>query len=67
MTLNCPIISTKVSDWKELDEKYGIFDDNIYNAMKEFLNHGFTIKKKFDAKRYNDDILNKINELINNE
>ena len=67
MTLNCPIISTKVSDWKELDREYGIFDDNIYNAMKEFLDHGFIIKKKFDAKRYNDDILNKIKELINNE
>lgn len=67
MILNCPIISTKVSDWKEIDNIYGIFNDDIYVAMKEFLDNGFNSKDKFDASKYNEDILNKIDQFIDNE
>lgn len=67
MTLNCPIISTKVSDWKDLDNNYGIFNDDIYVALKQFLDNGFTIKEKFDVDKYNDVILNKIKKLINDK
>lgn len=67
MLFDCPIISTKVSDWVELADKYGIFNDDIYIAMKEFLTNGFIYKQKFDAVKYNDEILRKINNIINNE
>ena len=33
--------------------------------MKKFLNEGFVIKKKFDYKEYNKDIISKIDSLIN--
>jgi len=61
LILNKPIISTKVSDYHELDGKYGIFEeisyDGVYKAMKKFLDEGFEIEKTFDYKKFNEDIL----------
>lgn len=71
MILNKPIISTKVSDWEDLDNKYGTFCDtdteSVYKNMKRFLDEGFKIKKKFDFSKYNEDIENKISSMINNK
>lgn len=70
MVLNKPIISTKVSDWDILDKKYGIFvennDDDIYYGMKEFLIDGFNIQEEFDCKKYNEEVIGKIEHFINN-
>ena len=65
--LNIPLITTKVSDYQDIDNLYGIVveQDKIYDGMKKFLNEGFVIKKKFDYKEYNKDIISKIDSLIN--
>ena len=66
--LNIPLITTKVSDYQDIEGQYGIVTerDEIYKGMKEFLDNGFKIKKKFDYKKYNQDIIQKIENLINN-
>lgn len=69
--LELPIITTDVSDAKtEIEGKYGIVVEkninSIYNAMKEAIEKGITIKEKFDYKRYNMEIIEKITKLINN-
>lgn len=62
--LNKPIITTKVSDYKEIEGKYGIITEknteDIYKAMKFFINEGYIIKEKFNFKKYNDEIINKL-------
>lgn len=65
--LNVPLITTKVSDYNDINEKYGIVteQEEFYKGMKKFLDDGFTIKNKFDFNKYNQDILNKIEKIIN--
>ena len=69
MILDKPILSTKVSDYEELDGIHGIFvdkdTDSIYMMMKNFIYKGFKIKDHFDYKEYNKNIKKKINNLIN--
>ena len=68
MILNKPIITTKVSDYEEVEGKYGYTTTkettDIYEKMKLFIENGFEIKEKFDAKKYNKDIINKIESLF---
>ena len=65
--LNIPLITTKVSDYQDIENKYGIVteQEEIYKGIKKFLDEGFKIKEKFDYKKYNQDILKKIENLIN--
>ena len=70
MVMNIPIITTDVSDAKkEIESKFGIVTEknvnSIYEAMKEFIHNGYTIKKQFDAKKYNDTIAKEIDKIIN--
>ena len=50
MIMNKPILSTKVSDYENLDGVYGVFCeksiDAVYKMMKEYLNKGFESKEK---------------------
>lgn len=66
--LNKPIITTKVSDYKEVENKYGYVTEkntkDIYEKMKLFIVNGFEIKEKFDYKKYNKEILEKIEKLF---
>lgn len=68
LTLNKPIISTKVSDYEELLD-YGVFveknEDEIYNAMENFINKKIRINKKFNIENFNKEIDKKIDETIN--
>ncbi len=68
MVLNKPIISTKVSDYEELENKAGIFVDctkeGVYLGMKQFLDKGFIIKDKFNPKKYNQNIMKKLTMMI---
>ena len=68
MILNKPIITTKVSDYEEIEGKYGYTTtkeiDDIYEKMKLFLEKGFEITEKFDAEKYNQDIIQKLEELF---
>lgn len=71
MLLNKPIISTKVSDWEDLDNNFGMFCDcdvdSVYLNMKKYLDKGFKLKKRFDYEKYNEDINKKVNQFINDE
>ena len=68
MILNKPLITTKVSDYEEIEGKYGYTTtkeiEDIYEKMKLFIENGFEIKEKFDAEKYNNEIIEKINKLI---
>lgn len=68
MILNKPIITTKVSDYEQIEGKYGIVTeknvDDIYSAMKDFINKGFEIKEKFDYKKYNAEILQSLEKIF---
>ena len=66
--LEKPIITTKVSDYKEVENKYGFVTEkdakDIYEKMKNFILNRFEIKEKFDSKKYNEEILEKIENLF---
>lgn len=69
MILGKPILSTKVSDFEDIDNKYGLFSecntDGVYNSMKKFMDTKFVNKEKFDYLKYNEEIENKIIAIIN--
>lgn len=72
LTLNVPIITTDVSDARSfIDGKYGIVvennDSDIYKGMKEYLDNGYKIKKKFDYKEFNEESLYKLYQIIEEE
>lgn len=65
-----PIITTKVSDaLTDIAGKYGIVtdftDDSYYNGLKQFLDNGFEMEK-FDAEKFNQEILEKLIDVIEN-
>ncbi len=69
--LEVPIITTDISDSKkDIDKKYGLVVEKskkgIYNGMKEFLDKGFTTEK-FNPQEYNEEILKKLERIINND
>ena len=68
MILNKPIITTKVSDFEEIEGKYGYTTtkeiDDIYEKMKLFIEKGFEIKEKFDAEKYNKEVIEKLEKLF---
>lgn len=69
LTLGTPIISTDVSDVKsDFSNKYGIIVENsekgVYSGMKEFLNKRF-IPEEFSPKKYNEEIIKRIERIIN--
>ena len=69
-TLNKPIITTKVSDYNEVKDRFGYVTEkdtnDIYEKMKLFINNSFKIEEKFDCEKYNDDIIKKISSIIEN-
>lgn len=72
MVLNVPIITTNVSDSERIiNNTYGFVtdkdEDSIYKCLENFINNGYEIKEKFDAEKYNKDIIDKITKLIEGE
>lgn len=71
MVLNKPIVSTRVSDYDSLENKFGIFvdctEEGVYLGMKQFLDKGFKIKEKFNPKKYNQNIMKKLVMMIEGE
>ena len=65
---NKPIISTKVSDFEDIQKGRGIVVnknvDSIYCAMKKFIEEGYTVKNYFNAKEYNREIQGKIKKIM---
>ena len=68
--LNKPIITTKVSDYKQVEGR-GILTEktaeSTYNAMKEVIENGYMIKNKFDYNKYNEEISKRIEDIINEQ
>lgn len=68
MLLKKPIITTNVSDYEAIEGKYGIVTSkevsSIYNAMKNFIENGYTIKEQFDYKKYNEEIIQNLEKLF---
>ncbi len=73
LIFNLPIITTidLSLDNKAIQENYGIVVekniDSIYKGMKEFVDNNFVIEEPFDAKEYNQFILEKIEKFINDD
>ena len=65
---NKPIISTDVSDSKIELKGYGIITDineeSFIKGLKKFLDEGYKIKSKFDPEKYNNDVFNKLYQVI---
>lgn len=66
--LNKPLITTKVSDYEQVADGRGIVvekkSEEIYNAMKQFIEKGYKITKKFDYKNYNENILKTLEKIF---
>lgn len=67
--LNLPIITTDVADAAMITkEGYGILcensSDGVYVGMKEFLQNGYKLEKKFDAKKFNDRITKELDSIL---
>lgn len=70
--LNIPVISTNVSDVKDLiSSKYGIVIEknskDLYLAMKEMIKSSKKYNKKFNFEKYNEEIITKLEGIFNNE
>lgn len=68
--LGKPIITTDVSDAKiDIENKYGSVTskdtESIYEAMKQFIKEGYTIREKFNAEEHNKNIIKEIEKIIN--
>ncbi len=66
--LNKPIITTNISDYKDVQQGRGIVVqktvNEIYLAMKRFIEEGFTITKSFNVINYNEKIKEQLKELL---
>lgn len=66
--LNKPIITTNVSDYKQIEGKRGYVTpketEKIYDKMKEIIENGYEIKEPFDYEKYNNAIIRKIKGII---
>ena len=66
--LKKPIITTKVSDYKEVENKHGYVTEkdttDIYKKMKLFITNGFEKTEKFNYEKYNTEIIQKIEKLF---
>lgn len=61
---NKPIITTKVSDYEDIENGRGIVcektPEGVYEGMKKFLDNGYTVEDAFDSKKYNKKIMENI-------
>ena len=69
--LNKPIITTDVSDYYEIKDKRGVIVqknvNSIYEAMKNFIKKGYQIDEKFDVIKYEFEVKNTLNKILNNK
>ena len=67
---NKPIITTDVSDYKDIQAGRGIVASKttkgIYKAMKDFLDNGYRIEKKFNARKYNLEVEKQLKKILKN-
>lgn len=70
LTLNKPVITTDISDAKtDIENRYGMVtkkdSNSIYEAMKKFIENGYDVSQKFNPEEFNNNILKKLEEIIN--
>lgn len=69
MILKKPIITTKVSDYEQIENKYGLVTtkevEDIYKKVKQFIEKGYEIKETFNIEKYNREIIEKLDNIIN--
>ena len=67
---NKPIITTDVSDYKEIQAGKGIVTNKstkgMYKAMKEFIDKGYKIEKKFNARKHNLEVEKQLKKILKN-
>ncbi len=67
---NKPIITTDVSDYKDIQAGRGIVatktTKGLYKAMKEFLDNGYRIEKKFNARKHNMEVEKQLKKILKN-
>ena len=68
MILKKPIITTNVSDYEQIQGKFGMVTtkeiDNIYNTMKNFIQNGFELKEEFDYQKFNKEIIQNLEQIF---
>lgn len=68
MILKKPIITTNVSDYEQIQGKFGMVTtkeiDNIYNTMKNFIQNGFELKEEFDYQKFNEEIIQNLERIF---
>lgn len=66
--LEKPILTTKVSDYQEVEQGYGLVtektQEDFYKKMKQMIEQGYKIEKQFDSQKYNQEIIEKIEKLF---
>ena len=69
--LNKPIITTDVSDFQDIVAGRGMVTSKttkgIYKAMKQYLEKGYRLEKKFDAKQYNLKVEKQLKKILKNK
>lgn len=70
ITLNKPIITTNISDaMDDIQNRYGqVVEKNandLYRAMKNFVQYGYEIKEKFEPEEYNQEIIKTLEKIFN--
>ena len=67
---NKPVITTDVSDFKEIQAGRGIVTTKstkgMYKAMKEFLENGYRIEKKFNSRKHNLEVEKQLKKILKN-
>lgn len=67
--LNKPIITTNVSDFKDVQKGRGIVvqkdANSIYKAMKKFIEEGYNIDKTFDIRSHNEEVKENLKLILN--
>lgn len=67
--LEKPILTTNISDAKEqIEGNYGVVVEKsmeaIYEGMKQFITQGYNIKEKFNIQEYNQEMIQKLENII---
>ncbi len=67
---NKPIITTDVSDYKDIQAGRGIVTTKttkgLYKAMKEFIVNGYKIEKKFNVRKHNLEVEKQLKKILKN-
>lgn len=66
--LDKPLITTKVSDYKQVEGKHGYVTEknaeDIYKKMKYFIENGCITSEKFESEKYNQEIIKKLEKIF---